>query len=164
MGKIIQVELERCIGCRLCEVYCAVVHGEGMGVERSRIRVNTYYPGVEIPNVCFHCNDAPCRSACPVNAIAINSNFVVEIDNEKCVGCRRCVNACPAHAIFTVKGQKSPIVCDMCSGKPSPTCVEICPTNALVFAEAPFDGACYARDPKEKVIDYCKKNNLSFEL
>jgi len=163
MAKIIQVDIDKCIGCRLCEMYCSFVHGGRGAVDYSRIKVLTFFPGVEVPNLCFHCKDAPCKSSCPVSAIEIDENFVVHIDNQKCIGCQKCVKACPAEAIQIVKGQKYPVVCDLCKGKPEMACVEVCPTKALIFQEVPFDGSCYAKTPKEKAFEYCKKNSLEFD-
>ena len=52
---------------------------------------------------CFSCGS--CVALCPVEAISIDKDFIVQFDKEKCVGstCSICVDACPARAIKSVK-------------------------------------------------------------
>jgi len=157
MPKIIRTEIEKCIGCRLCEMHCAIAHE---GDNQSRIRIESFFPGIEIPVLCFHCKNTPCKNACPVEAIRIEENCVVQIDSNKCIGCGECVRACPAKAIFKIKKQMAPVVCDLCKAKTKLACVDICPTKALIYDEVPFDGSLYAKDPEIKAMEYCKKNNL----
>jgi L-aspartate semialdehyde sulfurtransferase ferredoxin len=52
---------------------------------------------------CFSCGS--CVALCPVEAISMGKDCVVEFNREKCVGsaCSICVDACPARAIKSVK-------------------------------------------------------------
>lgn len=52
-----------------------------------------------VTNNCRKCMAHPCTNVCPVNAISIGKNGAV-IDEEKCIRCGRCKDACPFSAII----------------------------------------------------------------
>ncbi|ADD66932.1 Electron transfer flavoprotein alpha subunit [Denitrovibrio acetiphilus DSM 12809] len=51
------------------------------------------------PDTCIACG-ARCESACPVDAVTMDDNESPIINEEKCIGCVKCVKVCPADAIF----------------------------------------------------------------
>lgn len=51
-----------------------------------------------IPNRCIACG-ARCQAACPVDAIEMNEKGEPIIIADKCIGCRKCVDICPALAL-----------------------------------------------------------------
>ena len=55
-------------------------------------------PGQELttlPVRCNQCKEAPCVEVCPAEATKKREDGIVYVDNNKCVGCRYCVIACP---------------------------------------------------------------------
>lgn len=81
--------------------------------------------------VCFQCQDAPCIEACPVDAISrhARTNAVI-IDEERCIGCMQCRNACPWDVPKRHPHKRMAIKCDLCSErKGGPLCVEVCPLS-----------------------------------
>lgn len=47
------------------------------------------------------CTDCgACVSLCPVNAICVEEDWEINIDDQKCIGCGFCVNSCPTKAIL----------------------------------------------------------------
>ncbi len=92
-------------------------------------------------NACFHCTDAACEQACPTGAISHVENGAVVIDQEKCIGCRYCVNSCPFGVPKWREAENKTFKCWLCQDRQangrSPGCVGTCPTGALTFGERP---------------------------
>ncbi|MCF0253782.1 MAG: 4Fe-4S dicluster domain-containing protein [Duodenibacillus sp.] len=86
---------------------------------------------------CFHCTDAACVEVCPSGALFKRDNGVVSFDENKCIGCTYCSQACPFE-VPRYHGPQSKIdKCTMCfdrleNGK-VPACVQTCQPEALCF-------------------------------
>ncbi len=131
--KRILVNVDRCSGCRLCEMVCSFSHESSFGSSTSRITVvkeDAY--GFDLPVVCWHCDPCKAMENCPEKALERKRGFIL-VNNEKCVGCGACLNACVIGAIKLHPKQATPLICDQCAGKP--LCVSRCPTNALTYVE-----------------------------
>lgn len=94
------IDLKRCIGCYGCQLSCKAEHGTPPGVFFARLlkQEEGHYPTVRqlfLPVLCFHCDDPPCVDVCPTEASFKWPDGIVDIDAEKCVGCRACMMACP---------------------------------------------------------------------
>ena len=136
MSKVLQINHEKCTGCRLCELVCAVRHDGISNPVRSRIRVMKWeMEGVYIPMACQQCKDAPCLHGCPVSAITQNyQTGCVEVNPDICIGCRTCVSVCPFGGMSFNSIDQKVIKCDLCDGDPQ--CVRFCEVQALEFVEA----------------------------
>lgn len=94
------IDLKRCIACMGCQLSCKAEHGTPRGVFFARVlkrEVGTY-PSTKqmfLPVLCNHCEDAPCVSVCPTGASHYAEHGIVDIDKDRCVGCRACMVACP---------------------------------------------------------------------
>ena len=98
-----------------------------------------------ITSACNHCQDPACLKACPVNAITKRaSDGIVLIDQEKCIGCRYCIWACPYGAPQWNEGTKKVEKCTMCVDRIDkglqPACATTCVGKALNYV-ADFDPA-----------------------
>ncbi len=128
--KII-VHPERCTGCRICELFCSSFHERAFNPKKARIHVVRLKPAIDMPITCQQCKKAPCGEICPVEAIILNDDGVVLIEEDKCIGCGMCIESCPFGAMFVHPEKNTPIKCDLCNGNPQ--CVKHCPTGALEF-------------------------------
>jgi carbon-monoxide dehydrogenase iron sulfur subunit len=136
MEKYIQVDIEKCVGCRTCEVACSLKNTGQSNPTRSRIKVIRYEkPGQfhnYVPMVCQQCGDPLCMEACPVNAISRNAETgAMEVNDETCVGCRVCTMACPIGGINMDPATNVAYKCDLCGGDPE--CVKYCDAEAIQF-------------------------------
>lgn len=144
---MVYIDVERCTGCRSCEIACAVEHsatktlyGAVMEKPRPKPRIQVFkVEKLNVPMRCLHCANAPCVQVCPVGAMHYTEEGLVVVDDIKCIGCSLCSLACPiGHPVVDSETGKA-IKCDFCQdrlrrGLP-PACVEACPVNALVFGE-----------------------------
>jgi Fe-S-cluster-containing hydrogenase component 2 len=128
---ILTVDIEKCNGCRLCELICSLHHDDAVNPLKSRIEVIEVKDTVDVPVYCFQCDDAVCMQVCPVEAIVRDENGLVTVDRDKCINCKACAAACPFGAIG-IDSTGRVFKCDLCEPGP-PQCVEICPTHALTF-------------------------------
>lgn len=142
---IILVDPERCMGCRSCEIACAVEHSESKSIygapfERPlpipRVRI-LVVPPYNVPMRCQHCKEPPCMAVCPTKAIDKTPEGFVVLNPERCIGCLMCALACPfGHPKYSAE-LRVVVKCDFCVDRLrrglEPACVEACPTGALRF-------------------------------
>lgn len=141
----IQVREEVCIGCHLCEIYCAVQHSKSKHIIKAfklekpkptaRIVVEENGP-LSFAVQCRHCDDAPCVEACLTGAMHRDNGKII-CDLEKCAGCWTCIMVCPYGAVRRgyVDGRMVALKCDLCPGLDVPACVAHCPNEALRLVE-----------------------------
>jgi Fe-S-cluster-containing hydrogenase component 2 len=132
--KWIKCEIDKCVGCRLCQVACAFRETRQFNRGSARIVVKGIpEEGLHIPVYCINCEEAPCISNCPNGAIERQAETgAIVIDLSNCSACGVCISSCPIGAINkNLLGL--PQKCDGCHGRPA--CVEFCPTGALTFTD-----------------------------
>ncbi len=144
--KKIYCDINKCLGCRTCEIACAVEHSKSKELHKSigewpvpvkRRRVQLILKNVSISDACHHCNPAACVTACMSGAMSKDKKTGHTMhDKEKCVGCWMCIMACPFGAISKETTEKIILKCDMCPDRDIPACVASCPTKTLFLGTA----------------------------
>jgi Fe-S-cluster-containing dehydrogenase component len=136
------VDLTKCIGCHACYTACKAENRTPPRTDWRLVimRERGAFPAPVLEFIslaCHHCGEPACLKSCPVDAITKRRDGVVLIDQQKCIGCRYCMFACPygAPRVDTVTGKVSK--CTLCAhrleaGQP-PACVETCLTGALQY-------------------------------
>jgi len=134
--KTIKVDLDKCIGCRACEVACSAFHAipqySSINPARSRIRVvadelNDEY----VPILAGGYMRAECAGR---HTITINEKEYSE--------CSFCRDSCPSRDLFKEPDSGLPLKCDMCESNPplsEPLCVQVCVLDALTYEEKEED-------------------------
>ncbi len=121
---------EKCTGCGLCELACSAKKSKSLDPKKSRIRVERIEPFIDAAVACQFCEDAPCVISCPREALTQNSKTgIISVDEDKCIGCSWCIEACEFRAVTIPSGKKIVAFCDLCDGQP--LCIELCPRKAL---------------------------------
>jgi Fe-S-cluster-containing dehydrogenase component len=95
---VMAIDLAKCDGCKKCTDACTKMHF--IPPDREWIKVFKMLDSPKaapywFPKPCFHCDNPPCTRVCPVDATFKRQDGVVLIDNERCIGCRFCMAACP---------------------------------------------------------------------
>ena len=94
------INLSKCVRCHGCVAACRIEHFLPLRVTWPRlIAFEQETPnGLEnttLPVRCNQCKEAPCVEVCPSKATTKRPDGIVMVDQNKCVGCRYCVIACP---------------------------------------------------------------------
>lgn len=165
MNRFIMVNGQECIGCRACEVACVMAHNGEQHVLSER----HFHPRITVltsatrtsPVTCHHCENAPCAQSCPNGAITQHSDSV-QVNQQKCIGCKACVVACPFGTMDLLvtpleddRVKASAHKCDLCLERPQgPACVENCPANVLTLATpAVLDNLAKSRRERSARLD-----------
>jgi len=108
---IMVIDLAECDGCEKCTAACAKYHKtppDRQWIRVFKMRNTPEQDPYWFPKPCFHCDDPPCTRVCPVDATFKRQDGIVLIDNERCIGCRFCMAACPYSTRFFNWGHPEP--------------------------------------------------------
>lgn len=158
------IDLSKCKNARKCMSACQEAHHlkpEQHHINVLQIKESKETGAYFMPKLCQHCDNPPCVSVCPVDATFKRQDGIVLIDNERCIGCRFCMAACPYSArIFNwteplnseedkdipydveknvpqKKGTVSKCLfsADRCREGKLPYCVSACPNGVYYFGD-----------------------------
>jgi formate dehydrogenase iron-sulfur subunit len=146
MASAILFDSVLCIGCRACESACNekwnLPYTDEVAAEEklSAGKLTTVRTFGEryARKLCMHCLEPACASACPVTALEKTAHGPVVYHEDRCIGCRYCMLACPFEVPVYTWNSRAPKVrkCDLCQDRTSqglPTrCSEACPTEATI--------------------------------
>lgn len=181
----IAINKARCVGCQTCANACKMQNNVPMGMAWNRVltegadavdqAVGTY-PNVTrsyLPLACQHCDNAACQRVCPTGATYKDDKGRVEINYDKCIGCRMCMAACPYNARvfnwsepvrdpdFNYGDGRVPVrpkgvaeKCTLCKERTDdgnePMCVVCCPAKARIFGDLDDPNSEISRVIREK--------------
>jgi carbon-monoxide dehydrogenase iron sulfur subunit len=141
--KEIFVRLDRCLGCKSCEMACAIEHSANKNLlgaisEKPRSVRRIYVEcaeGQKMPLICRHCEDAPCVAVCRTGAMYQDPlTGIVDRNEANCVGCWMCAMICSYGVIGRRAEARVAVKCDRCRNLDIPACVSACPTGTLIYA------------------------------
>ncbi|MFH0838884.1 MAG: 4Fe-4S dicluster domain-containing protein [Candidatus Omnitrophota bacterium] len=142
--KKIFCDITRCVGCKTCELACAIEHSVTKDLflailerPRPKKRRDTQFIERDVSHSigCQQCDEPPCVEACMASCISKDEKTgKVDIDTARCVGCWMCIMVCPFASITRYYGEENKALkCDLCPDRESPACVDSCPNNALSY-------------------------------
>lgn len=124
----IAINLDRCTGCNTCAMACKMQNNVPMGMAWNRVLneecefevgVQGTYPHVSrahLPVACQHCENPACLRVCPTGATYKDDKGRVEIDYDKCIGCRMCLAACPYTGVRSFNWEEPAYYADFALG------------------------------------------------
>lgn len=156
------INLRKCAGCHACTIACKAEFNVPLAVWRSwvEIRESGTYPNVRrsfLPKLCNNCRKAPCVDVCSTRASHYDKDDIVQIDDNKCIGCKLCTAACPYGQRFVNPNKGTADKCTFCMHRVRkglwPSCVNACINGARVFGDV--------NDPDSDVSKLMRANKVS---
>ena len=163
MEYVMVIDLAKCRNARKCVDSCQNMHQlppEDEWIKVFLMKDSEDTASYWFPKPCFHCNSPSCVNVCPVGATFKRQDGLVLIDNERCIGCKFCMTACPySSRVFNWKEpedksmesahgnpetsvpQKAGTVgkCDFCPDMARmnelPACITACPNGVLYYGD-----------------------------
>lgn len=136
------IDVESCIGCRVCQIACKDKNGLDVGVNYRRVR--SFETG-SFPNGgkfhysygCNHCENPKCVEGCPTGAMHMGEDLTVQHDDDLCIGCKKCMENCPYQIPQYLEEKGITGKCNTCidlreEGQ-NPACVDACLMRCLKF-------------------------------
>ncbi|NHJ13804.1 MAG: 4Fe-4S dicluster domain-containing protein [Candidatus Thorarchaeota archaeon] len=139
MAKLLLVDMDKCTGCKQCSLACSLTKEDLFDPNRGRIKIfKKEDVALGIQFLCEQCDAHPCIDSCPEGALSRDENTgIITVDDAKCVGHGKCVEACPYHGIKLHPETQKALICDLCGG--DPYCVHHCVPNALQWIDSTED-------------------------
>jgi len=123
---VMVIDLAKCKNALKCQNACNKHHyitGDNAWMKVYKMQENNDSAPYWMPTTCMHCDKPACVTVCPVDATFKRKDGLVLIDNERCIGCRFCMAACPySTRVFNwgEPGQEITLNMDMTDHTPSP--------------------------------------------
>jgi molybdopterin-containing oxidoreductase family iron-sulfur binding subunit len=95
---VMVVDLAKCKNALACQSACNKHHyitGDNAWIKVYEMQESKNTAPYWMPTTCQHCDQPACVTVCPVDATFKRRDGIVLIDNERCIGCRFCMAACP---------------------------------------------------------------------
>ena len=165
------IDTKRCIACYTCAVSCKVENNlpnnmwwntvVNVGGDQRDAPAGTY-PNLTMSTytlACQHCEKPLCVAVCPTESTWKRDDGIVAKDNEKCIGCKLCIEACPYAGVRVFQEGEPEFYldfavgdadaathygntvekCILCSHKvdrgEAPACIDCCPGRARIFGD-----------------------------
>lgn len=171
MAKAVLYDSTLCVGCRQCEEACStrwkLPYDEKIAAEEKlsshKLTAVRTYGEKFSRKLCMNCLDPACASVCPVAALRKTAAGPVIYEEDRCMGCRYCMAACPFQVPTYEWEARLPKVrkCDMCSdrvpGGGVTRCSEACSYEATITGERDDLIALARKRIQEKPAEYYPK-------
>lgn len=192
---VMVIDLAKCRNARECIKGCQEhhhLHPYQYHINTLVMQDNPQSAPYNMPKPCMHCDNPPCVSVCPVNATFKRQDGIVLIDNERCIGCRFCMAACPYSVrVFNWEKpfhdqlyQEEPMEYDVEVNVPQrkgtitkclfsadclrdgelPTCVRSCPNGVFYFGDENENAVTNGTTRQTVVLSELLEKNAGYRL
>ena len=127
---------DQCIGCLSCMFACSRTWHEALTTSKAALRIRSYLgsDGSFSIRTCKACTYPECVAACPIGALSQKKNGALQLDRDKCVGCKTCVESCLIGGLAWDEEFSRPLPCAQCGA-----CVRYCPNQVIAMKEEDAD-------------------------
>jgi Fe-S-cluster-containing dehydrogenase component len=138
---VMVIDPRRCMGCSACVIACKNENNVPLGGFRDWVSRDTSgrFPDIKLEHRserCNHCENAACISNCPTGASYRAEDGTVQVDRNKCTGCKDCLSAC-AYGARYVHPAGHIDKCTFCAHMEGSTaCANVCPSECIVYGDA----------------------------
>ncbi|MBU1344733.1 MAG: 4Fe-4S binding protein [Proteobacteria bacterium] len=117
-----------CSGCGICKLACSIENFRQVGPSKALLRIQGLFPapGHYQIHFCDQCGE--CAKVCPVDAFELD-NGIYRINEDECIACHECVEACPKSVMIIKKEDDMPTKCILCG-----ECAKACPRGAIMIS------------------------------
>ena len=137
------IDLSVCIGCNACTVACRQENETPL--TKFNTWVESWDAGIDgrvtranLPKLCTHCANPACVKVCPTGASYQAEDGTVQVDPERCIGCKYCMAACPYQVRYQLESGEVD-KCTFCHHRTTegllPACVSTCVTTSRMFGD-----------------------------
>jgi molybdopterin-containing oxidoreductase family iron-sulfur binding subunit len=190
---VMVIDLAKCRNARKCVDACQGAHQlrpEQYHINTLQMKDTDRTAHYHMPKPCQHCDNPPCVSVCPVDATYKRNDGIVLIDNERCIGCRFCIAACPYSARafnwfdprdaeihkdivydveLNVPQKKGTITkclfsADRLRKNELPYCVSACPNGVFYFGDENEDAVTNGTTKETVRLSQLLKDNGAYQL
>ncbi len=184
---VMVIDLANCDGCGKCAWSCSKMHfvpTDRQWIKVLRMRDAESTSPYFFPQPCYQCDNPPCTKVCPVDATFKRQDGIVLIDNQRCIGCRFCMAACPygARSFNWERPGNSPEAeahpyspewgyprrvgtvekCDFCPDMAArgklPACAATCPMGVIYYGDANEDAVTNSKGKTVRLTQFLKDN------
>lgn len=190
---VMVIDLAKCRNARKCMEACQGAHhlrNDQHHINVLRMQDEDKTAPYFMPKPCQHCDNPPCTKVCPVDATFKRQDGIVLIDNDRCIGCRFCIAACPYSArIFNwsepkyIEGDENRVYdvelnvpqkkgtiskclfsADRLRVGKMPYCVSACPNSVYWFGDANEDSVTNGTSKETTQLSKLLKENAGYTL
>jgi tetrathionate reductase subunit B len=180
----IGIDITECIGCGMCARGCktendvpdepfyfrtwvehytitndgrVLIESPNGGIDRftQMVPEDDIFKSFFVPKMCNQCAKSPCTQVCPVGATFESPDGIALIDQEYCIGCSYCIQACPYGCRYLHPEKKVADKCTLCYHRLkkglAPVCMEVCPTKARIYGDL--------RDPDSELVQFLRTHD-----
>ena len=182
----IGIDINKCIGCGKCANACKlennvpkepfyfrswveqytikndgtiVVESPNGGIDgfKQSVPDKDIFKSFFVPKMCNHCAKSPCTQVCPVGASFESPEGIALVDQNYCIGCGYCVQACPYGCRYIDPYKGVVDKCTLCYHRLEkgldPACMMACPTGARIYGDL--------NDKDSSLSLFIKENNCA---
>lgn len=148
-----QTQCEKC-GFKGCQPYAqALLQGEA--------EINLCHPGGEITMRALAEKLGRPIQALPEAALPTQTAHIAQIQEDFCIGCKKCIHVCPTDAIMGAPKLMHQVIQGDCTG--CELCLPVCPVDCIDMIPAPFNNPTWVIEAPQDRLEKANRSRSLFQ-